>query len=345
MSLLDRDDAWQPLRLGARVIEVLELEHPSVTERIVSEIEAGTSVYYDRRWRVSERFAEFLEEHPSLLRDRRVLVLGCGVGLEALAAAPHAARVILNDLSATAVELSAVQLERNGFAAHDALVGRYEDLPLPPVDLCIGSFLIYDAESVRAMVALMERVGVPVLLANDPMDAFDELLHACGRRIRRCTAQDDTPIVWFEARVDARRYPEGTMSGETDLATLLGSLQPTLHEATFVWCTLPPGTPRPAGLTPVVEVREAEGATLVVPREQAEAVALAWTFPSRMITLDVHSSLAAVGLLARVATALADRGIAANAVAGYFHDHLFVPAERAEDALTALAALSDGSIS
>ena len=133
------------------------------------------------------------------------------------------------------------------------------------------------------------------------------------------------------------------MSGERDLPTLLAGLRPTLHEATFVWCTLPPGVQTPSEVTPVVEVREAEGTTLVVPREQAHASGLAWAFPCRMITLDVHSSLEAVGLLARVSTALADQRIPCNAVAGYFHDHLFVPAERAGDALAALAALSDGS--
>ena len=199
MSLLDRDDVWTRTRLGAHAVEVLDLEHPTVAERILPDIGAGTKVYYDRRWRVSRRFAEHLCEHPSLTRDRRVLVLGCGVGLEALAAARHASRVVLNDLSATAVELSALQLERNGFASFDTVVGRYEKAPLPHVDLCIGSFLVYDPETLEAMVALMERLPVPVLLANDPMDAFDDLLHASGRRIRRLSSPDDKPIVWFEA--------------------------------------------------------------------------------------------------------------------------------------------------
>lgn len=187
------------MRLGSRDVEVLDLEHPEVAKRIIPDIEAGTKVYYDRRWRVSERLAEHLDEHPDQVRDRRVLVLGCGVGLEALAAAPYARGVVLNDLSATAVGLSMLQLERNGVDAVETVVGRYEDVRLPPVDVCIGSFLVYDPQTLDAMVALMERLPVPVLLANDPMDAFDDLLHACGRKIRRLTPLDDTPIVWFEA--------------------------------------------------------------------------------------------------------------------------------------------------
>lgn len=197
--LLDRDDAWLVDRIGERAVEVLDLDHPAVAAPIVVDIDAGTKVYYDRRWRVSERFAAFLEARPELLRGRVVAVLGCGVGLEALAAAPHASRLILNDLSDAAVELSGLQLERNGFAAYDRVVGRYEEASLPAAEIAIGSFLVYDAETLAAMTAFMERTGMPVVLANDPMEAFDDLLHASGRRIERLTDFEDLPIVRFDA--------------------------------------------------------------------------------------------------------------------------------------------------
>jgi hypothetical protein len=58
------------------------------------------------------------------------------------------------------------------------------------------------------------------------------------------------------------------------------------------------------------------------------------------ITLGVHSSLAAIGLTARVAAALAERGIAANMVAAFHHDHVFVPWERRDEALAVLRGLS-----
>ena len=50
----------------------------------------------------------------------------------------------------------------------------------------------------------------------------------------------------------------------------------------------------------------------------------------------MHSSLEAVGLLAEVARRLAAHGISVNVVSGYYHDHLFVPVDRAEEALAAL---------
>ncbi len=127
------------------------------------------------------------------------------------------------------------------------------------------------------------------------------------------------------------------MSGETDLDRLLATMRPVADDARWVFCTAP-GPPDPE-LGAVVTVHEAEGWTAVVPRERADAAGLAYSGTFRRITLTVHSSLAAVGFLAAVARALADAGIPCNAVSGFYHDHLFVPAERASDALAVLARL------
>jgi len=61
------------------------------------------------------------------------------------------------------------------------------------------------------------------------------------------------------------------------------------------------------------------------------------------LTLAVASDLHDVGLTAAVAGALADAGIACNVLAAVHHDHLFVPLERADAALAALAALQRGA--
>jgi hypothetical protein len=55
-----------------------------------------------------------------------------------------------------------------------------------------------------------------------------------------------------------------------------------------------------------------------------------------MITLNVHSSLEAIGLTAAVAGRLALHGISANVVAAYYHDHIFVPTADAERAVVVL---------
>lgn len=129
------------------------------------------------------------------------------------------------------------------------------------------------------------------------------------------------------------------MSGETDLGALLRGLNADLVPGVFVFVTLPDGVP-PPGLSPRMMFHEAEGTTLILPREQAEAAGLAYEFPCRMITLTVHSALEAVGFMAVIATALAQEGMGVNPVAGFHHDHLFVPETRAGDAMGVLARIA-----
>lgn len=131
------------------------------------------------------------------------------------------------------------------------------------------------------------------------------------------------------------------MSGERNLAVVLRSMQPLLREGVFVIRTLSPGRAAPKGFDPVMTFRETEGLTLVLAREQATAAGLAGAFPSRMITLSVHSALDAVGFLAAVTLRLAREGISANPVAAFHHHHLFVPADRAEEAMQALRELAE----
>ena len=127
-----------------------------------------------------------------------------------------------------------------------------------------------------------------------------------------------------------------------DLVTLLATLSPELHPGAWAWCALPDSAALD-GVEPVATMREAEGLGVVVAEEAALARGWPVAWRAAWITLRVHSDLAAVGLTAAVARALADAGIACNVVAALHHDHLFVPHDRAEAALAALRALSAGS--
>ncbi|WP_252807440.1 ACT domain-containing protein [Actinoallomurus spadix] len=129
------------------------------------------------------------------------------------------------------------------------------------------------------------------------------------------------------------------MAGETDLRRLLAGLDPLLHEEEYVFVTLR-DRETPAGVRPIFVFEEAEGRTLVLPRAQAEEAGLDGVFSSAWITLRIHSSLEAVGMMAAVSGALAEAGIGCNAVSAFYHDHLFVPWDRAQDAIAVLRALA-----
>ena len=129
---------------------------------------------------------------------------------------------------------------------------------------------------------------------------------------------------------------------ERDLVKLCASLNPVMAQPVYVYGSFVDFS-LPAGLVPFCTVREEEGLTVVVERSDAERLRLPYTFESRLITLSVHSSLEAVGFIAVISRTLAQAGIPCNAIAGYCHDHIFVPVDRAEEAMTLLNEIADGS--
>ncbi len=103
---------------------------------------------------------------------------------------------------------------------------------------------------------------------------------------------------------------------------MLAGMAPVLHPDPWRFMLLEGDPPKDA----FALIREDEGVTAIV-SGPGEGAAFA------RITLMVHSALEGVGLTAAVSGALAQAGIACNIVAGYYHDHLFVPRERCEEAL------------
>ena len=133
------------------------------------------------------------------------------------------------------------------------------------------------------------------------------------------------------------------MNGESDLRKLLSGMRPELNEGRYVFCTLPTSTRAPDGLTPVATVLEPEGLTLVLRQEDADAAGLGYDWTAGWITLRIHSALDAVGLTGAFAAELAAHGLSCNVVAGYHHDHLFVAADRAAEAVSVLEELATRS--
>ena len=129
------------------------------------------------------------------------------------------------------------------------------------------------------------------------------------------------------------------MPGSTDLTALIAGMQATVRPGRFVFATTIDRT-LARQVDALMRFEEAEGTTLILAPEAAAAAGLAATFPCRMITLNVVSSLEAVGFMAAVTQTLTDAGIGANPVAGFHHDHLFIAEDQVEAALAALRALA-----
>ncbi len=127
------------------------------------------------------------------------------------------------------------------------------------------------------------------------------------------------------------------MAGEIDLKKLLANLSPRLDNREYVFCTFKDSAYGDyVELKPIASFLEAEGLTLIIARDSADNRGISYQGIFKRITLNIYSSLDAVGLTAAVSTLLAEQGISANMIAGYFHDHIFVNSDAAEKALTLL---------
>ena len=125
------------------------------------------------------------------------------------------------------------------------------------------------------------------------------------------------------------------MAGLTNLHEILGALRPSVRQGSFVYVTLP----TPPEVEAYARIVEDEGITLVVDQSTADEHGWEYEGVFAWITLQVHTSLTSVGITAAVSTALARVGISCNVLAGFYHDHLLVPAEAVDEAIEVLGGL------
>ena len=129
------------------------------------------------------------------------------------------------------------------------------------------------------------------------------------------------------------------MPGEKDLVQLLKTMQPSLNEGEYVFCTVADLKGIPPNQI-ISFFKESEGFTIILAKSLADQWQLDYSFVAAWITLTVHSALDAVGLTAAFSNALSSAGISCNVVAGYYHDHIFVNKEDEERAVVVLLDLT-----
>lgn len=127
---------------------------------------------------------------------------------------------------------------------------------------------------------------------------------------------------------------------EKRLDALLAAIQPELDSEEWAFACVDATFPV-ALAKPLLVFHEREGATIVAPAAELARFNVSYEGTWRRIVINAYSALDAVGFLAEMTRALTAENIPANVVSAYHHDHLFVPSDRAQDALTALAALAE----
>ena len=145
----------------------LYLFDPAVLEGPLSHDEAQAVVaepaYWSFCWASGQVLAQWILEHPDIVRGKVVLDFGTGSGVVAVAAAlAGAARVIACDLDPAALDAAAANAELNG-----VVLEFFEDWNRRPedIDLVTAADVLYDPEN-RPLLEVFRAAAPEVLLAD-----------------------------------------------------------------------------------------------------------------------------------------------------------------------------------
>ena len=188
---------WTDLSIAGQQFQLLNLEHPQISKKILAEMDAGIAVYYDCRWQATEIFSQQLLQHPYWVADKSVCILGAGVGLETVIIGQLCQQLFLNDLAPVALELCAWQLRHNNINSFTLLPGNYKEITLPDVDLIVASFLIYNQDGAESMRQLLQQTSSAVLLMNELLPAFQKFLRTTPSTPQQLFYQDSAIAYLF----------------------------------------------------------------------------------------------------------------------------------------------------
>ena len=158
--------------------EVIQLNY----QQAVAEGKQNEFPYWARIWPSAWAMVEFLDEHPELFNQKKVIEFAAGLGLPSLLTATRAESVIASDYLEEAVDYISKSILANRFTNMKAALYNWRDgLPDWEADLVLLSDTNYDKEDQAAVEGLIRHYlnqGSTVLLTTPHRLAARELLQS-----------------------------------------------------------------------------------------------------------------------------------------------------------------------
>lgn len=181
----------EELELGGRRLALLR---PSDAEALIDERAFDRDEflpYWAEPWPSGLVLADTLERLP--LAGKRILELGCGLGLPSLAAAARGADVLATDWSADAIALLRRNATRNGLELTAEAV-RWDEperlLHEAPWDLVVAADVLYERRNAGPLLELLPGLTGEALLVDPSRPHAAAFLEAAAERWRIETTHD-----------------------------------------------------------------------------------------------------------------------------------------------------------
>lgn len=130
--------------------------------------------YFGILWPASEALAQYLADHPALVRGKTVLELGCGLGLPSIVAASLGGEVIATDFHPDVEEYFQRNCRHSSVTCEYQRLNWREDALERKFDVVIGSDVLYEAKHARevadGLLRFVKKGGTIIL--SDPGRAY-----------------------------------------------------------------------------------------------------------------------------------------------------------------------------
>jgi predicted nicotinamide N-methyase len=159
------DVVEEAVTLGGRTVRMLRpRDGDAVLDELLAEDdpEEERLPFWTQLWPSGTTLAQAVARRP--LAGRRVLELGCGLGLVSVAAALAGAEVLAVDRSPEAVTFTAANAARNGATVSTAVCAFDQPEPLlaaAPWDLVLAADVLYEQRNVPVLLWLLPRLVGP----------------------------------------------------------------------------------------------------------------------------------------------------------------------------------------
>jgi predicted nicotinamide N-methyase len=139
--------------------------------------------YWSVLWRSGVALARELDRAP--LAGRRVVELGCGLGVPSIAAARAGASVLATDAAGEALALVARNAAANGVEVETAVADWRRPRTLlerAPFDLAVAADVLYERPSVATLLELVPRLAPEAWVADPGRPAAEAFLERASER-------------------------------------------------------------------------------------------------------------------------------------------------------------------
>jgi predicted nicotinamide N-methyase len=172
------------LTVGTATLSVTTAEDmQALINRITEEefIKDERFPYWAEVWHSAIALGEYLQEHPSLVRDKRVHEIGCGLGVPGMIAASLGARMSFSDYEEPARQLVELNYRTNGLPLPvEILHLDFRDPPDQTWDVILSSDVIYERRFVEPLAACLDAIASDecvVILAEPDRDIAVPFFH------------------------------------------------------------------------------------------------------------------------------------------------------------------------